>query len=45
MLGRSCSVCGKSEKDKVLHLVEGDHGRVCNECIEKCVEVLKSKPR
>jgi len=43
MIGRNCSICGKSEKE-VLHLVEGDHGRVCNECVEKCAQMLKSSP-
>jgi ATP-dependent Clp protease ATP-binding subunit ClpX len=43
MIGRSCSICGKSEKS-VLHLIEGEHGSVCNECVEKCVEILKSSP-
>ncbi|MCC2625513.1 MAG: ATP-dependent Clp protease ATP-binding subunit ClpX [Burkholderiales bacterium] len=43
MLGKNCSICGKSEKE-VLHLIEGDHGRICNECIEKCATILKSSP-
>lgn len=43
MLGRRCSVCGKSEKE-VLHLIEGEYGSICNECIEKCTSILKSSP-
>jgi ATP-dependent Clp protease ATP-binding subunit ClpX len=43
MLGKNCSICGKSEKE-VVHLIEGDHGRICNECIEKCATILKSSP-
>lgn len=43
MLGKNCSICGKTEKE-VLHLVEGDHGRICNECVEKCALILKSSP-
>ncbi|MCC2644317.1 MAG: ATP-dependent Clp protease ATP-binding subunit ClpX [Burkholderiales bacterium] len=43
MLGKKCSICGKSEKE-VLHLIEGDHGSICSECIEKCTLILKSSP-
>ena len=43
MLGRNCSICGKTEKS-VLHLIEGEHGSICNECVEKCVVILKSSP-
>lgn len=43
MTRKDCSICGKSEKS-VLHLIEGERGSVCNECIEKCTELLKSSP-
>lgn len=43
MIGRSCSICGKAEKS-VLHLIEGEHGSICNECVEKCAVILKSSP-
>lgn len=41
MLGKRCAVCGKAEK-MVLHLIEGEYGCICNECVEKCDTILKS---
>lgn len=40
MLGRHCAICGKSEKT-VPHLIVGDHGSICNDCVEKCSVILK----
>lgn len=35
-----CSFCGKS-KDRVKHLIAGDDGNICDECVEMCGDVLK----
>lgn len=40
MLGRHCAICGKNEKE-VVHLIVGDHGGICDECIEKSFAILK----
>lgn len=43
MVGKHCSFCGKSEK-QVAHLVAGNEGFICNECIFSCAEILKIAP-
>lgn len=43
MSGKHCSFCGKSEK-QVNHLIAGNEGFICNECIDNCAEILKSAP-
>ncbi len=43
MLGKHCSFCGKGEK-QVSHLVAGNEGYICNECIVNCVEMMKVTP-
>lgn len=43
MTGKHCSFCGKAEK-QVDHLVSGDNGFICNECVVNCVEILKHAP-
>ncbi|MFN7094329.1 MAG: ClpX C4-type zinc finger protein, partial [Burkholderiales bacterium] len=32
MIGKHCSFCGKAEK-QVEHLIAGNEGFICNECI------------
>jgi ATP-dependent Clp protease ATP-binding subunit ClpX len=44
MQSKHCSFCGKSDK-QVLHLVAGHEGFICNECITKCSDILKSAPK
>lgn len=41
--GKHCSFCGKNEK-QVEHLIAGNEGFICNECIQNCAEILKSAP-
>lgn len=41
--GNHCSFCGKAEK-QVLHLIAGNEGFICNECIAGCAQILKSAP-
>ncbi len=43
MANKHCAFCGKAEQD-VLHLIEGNEGSICNECITNCAEILKSAP-
>ena len=43
MLNKHCSFCGKGEK-QVAHLIEGNEGFICNECISNCVAILKDSP-
>jgi ATP-dependent Clp protease ATP-binding subunit ClpX len=43
MIGKHCSFCGKAEK-QVEHLIAGNEGFICNECISGCAEILKSAP-
>lgn len=40
MLGRHCAICGKNE-NSVPHLIVGEHGSICNECVQKCVVILQ----
>ena len=35
----ACSFCGKS-KGQVRKLIVGPGVRICNECVELCVEIL-----
>jgi len=41
MVGKHCSFCGKSEK-QVLHLVAGNDGYICNECVLTCYDIVKN---
>lgn len=43
MLTKHCSFCGKSEK-QVLHLISGNEGYICNDCIHTCADLLKAAP-
>ncbi len=43
MAEKKCSFCGKNEK-QVKHLIAGQDGFICNECIAACGEILKSAP-
>jgi ATP-dependent Clp protease ATP-binding subunit ClpX len=40
---KKCSFCGKQEA-QVKHLIAGQEGFICNECITTCGEMLKSAP-
>lgn len=40
---KKCSFCGKQES-QVKHLIAGQDGFICNECITTCGEMLKSAP-
>ena len=40
---KKCSFCGKLDA-QVKHLIEGQQGYICNECIKSCAEILKSAP-
>ncbi len=40
---KKCSFCGKQES-QVKHLIAGQEGFICNECITTCGEMLKSAP-
>lgn len=40
---KKCSFCGKSES-QVKHLIAGQQGFICNECVTNCGELLKSAP-
>ncbi|MFN8771159.1 MAG: ATP-dependent Clp protease ATP-binding subunit ClpX [Neisseriaceae bacterium] len=39
--GKHCSFCGKGEK-QVTHLVAGNEGYICNECILNCTDIINS---
>jgi ATP-dependent Clp protease ATP-binding subunit ClpX len=41
MVGKHCSFCGKGEK-QVLHLVGGNDGYICNECVITCYDIVKA---
>ncbi|HMT02841.1 MAG TPA: ATP-dependent protease ATP-binding subunit ClpX [Burkholderiales bacterium] len=43
MIDKNCSFCGKSEK-QVDHLIGGEDGHICNECVKVCSDILKSAP-
>ncbi len=38
---KHCSFCGKSDK-QINHLIAGNNGLICNECIVSCREILTS---
>ena len=38
----SCSFCGKKQSD-VLHMFQGKNSCICNECIDACNEVIRSR--
>lgn len=40
---KKCSFCGKNES-QVKHLIAGQQGFICNECVTNCGELLKSAP-
>lgn len=40
---KKCSFCGKQEA-QVKHLIAGQQGFICNECVKNCGELLKSAP-
>jgi ATP-dependent Clp protease ATP-binding subunit ClpX len=40
-MNKHCSFCGKQEQE-VLHLIAGNEGFICNECITSCAEILTS---
>lgn len=40
---KKCSFCGKTES-QVKHLIAGQQGFICNECVTNCGELLKSAP-
>lgn len=42
-INKHCSFCGKNEK-QVQHLIAGNEGFICNECIQGCAQILKSAP-
>ena len=37
-----CYMCGKS-KSQVLHLLEGNYGYVCDECVENAHDMLSER--
>ncbi len=39
-MSKNCSFCGKLES-QVSHLIQGQDGYICNECIHNCAELLK----
>lgn len=39
-----CSFCGKSQHE-VKHLIAGPMVFICDECIEKCVEILRESEK
>lgn len=43
MAVKKCSFCGKVESE-VKHLIAGQQGFICNECIKACGDILKSAP-
>ncbi len=43
MIDKNCSFCGKNEK-QVEHLIGGEDGHICDECIKVCSDILKSAP-
>jgi ATP-dependent Clp protease ATP-binding subunit ClpX len=40
----TCSFCGK-HKDRVLKLIVGESGAICNQCVELCQELLVDEPK
>jgi len=43
MIGKHCTFCGK-DRQQVAHLIAGNEGFICNECIANCAEIVKSLP-
>jgi len=43
MSTKKCSFCGKLES-QVKHLIAGQQGFICDECIKQCGDILKSAP-
>jgi len=41
-IAHSCSFCGKG-KDSVEKLIAGDHGSICNNCVELCSDILQEE--
>lgn len=41
LTGKHCSFCGKGEK-QVAHLVAGNEGYICNECIVSCADIINA---
>lgn len=41
MQNKHCSFCGKNEK-QALHLIEGNEGFICDECLINCMDIVKS---
>ncbi len=41
MINKHCAFCGRGEK-QVAHLIEGNEGFICNDCINNCVAILKN---
>lgn len=41
MINKHCAFCGRGEK-QVQHLIEGNEGFICNDCITNCVAILKN---
>ena len=41
MINKHCAFCGRPEK-QVAHLIEGNEGFICNDCINNCVAILKN---
>jgi hypothetical protein len=39
-----CNFCG-NQKGEVKYLIEGKSGRICNNCIELCYELLKEEEK
>ncbi len=42
-MSKKCSFCGKVE-EQIKHLIAGQQGYICDECIKNCSELLKSAP-
>jgi len=41
----TCSFCGKSQK-QVNRLIAGPDVYICNECVDRCVEIIaKERPK
>ena len=37
-----CNFCGKS-RHEVFHVIDGPECRICDECIDLCVEIIEEK--
>lgn len=38
----SCSFCGKSQEDVEIIIAANDKLSICNECVDVCVETIKT---